>query len=331
LNENELNYTECLYLAGSDFTIPPSNITGISKWKYNKQTNICTLQFKVDTQIQKNVHMYIKITNMYQNHKLYIKSLDPDQLKGKMYEDARDIGSSGTTKCDFLQFGNCQTAAGFTFNQDLSYDKYNPDCLESPRDPVISNAHVDSQYYPCGLIANSMFSDTISPLRCISGNTPCRIPDVEFTQTGIAWPEDKGLYNKTLWATSTKADQIPKMLIPPPAWRKAWPDLYGKGYTASNVPDLASWERFQVWMRKAGLPTFRKFWGQNTTESVDVGIWEVDVQDTWDCRRFEGSKSLIFAETGIIGPRNPFLSILFLIVGIGSLLVTVLLVAVNPR
>ncbi len=51
--------------------------------------------------------------------------------------------------------------------------------------------------------------------------------------------------------------EIRKNLVPPPEWRAAWPEKYGYGYNTSNLPDLKTWERFQVWMRTAGLYTFR--------------------------------------------------------------------------
>jgi hypothetical protein len=86
------------------------------------------------------------------------------------------------------------------------------------------------------------------------------------------------MYGKTQWATdSTKQSQIPTMLIPPPQWRRAWPERWGNGYNASNLPDLKSWERFQVWMRKAGLPTFRKLWGRNDETTLPVGTYRVDI------------------------------------------------------
>lgn len=99
-----------------------------------------------------------------------------------------------------------------------------------------------------------------------------------FSESGIAWPEDAAMYGLTQWATSTDPTviaSIPTQLIPPPMWRKAWPSRFGNGYNQSNLPDLNKWERFQVWMRKSGLPTFRKLWGRNTDSNLNAGNWEV--------------------------------------------------------
>ncbi len=102
-------------------------------------------------------------------------------------------------------------------------------------------------------------------------------------------------------------------------WRTAWPEKWGNGYNSSNLPDLATWERFHVWMRKAGLPTFRKLWGINSVDILRKGTWEVfltllffkivqvSIVDTWNATRFGGTKSLVFADIGILGPQSNFL------------------------
>ncbi len=161
---------------------------------------------------------------MYQNHRLYVKSLDVDQLKGKLYEKVSDIpsSSSSTTNCAFLLQANCDVQKNLKFTGNgLSFAENNPDCRNTIS-PLIQKANKEAQYYPCGLIANSMFSDTISPLRCIGS---CRIPTFSFSETGIAWPEDASLYGDTKWRTSDKKDLIPTFLIPPPQWRQGMFDF----------------------------------------------------------------------------------------------------------
>ena len=248
---------------------------------------------------------------MYQNSRLYAKSLDSDQLRGKIYEKASDIPTS-ITSCGFLQYANCDAAAGVTWSgNSLSYAANNPDCLSNNKSAVIVNANRDAQYYPCGLIANSYFTDEIGDLVC-QGN--CL--NISFSQTGIAWPEDARQYSLTKWATDTsKSSLIKTYLIPPPQWRAAWPDKYGNGYDKDNIPDLGKWERFQVWMRKAGLPHFRKLWGISTS-NLNTGTYQVTITDTWDAYRFNGTKALVFSEVGFMGPKNVYLGYCLLGVGI---------------
>ena len=175
---------------------------------------------------------------------------------------------------------NCDTASKFKSENGISYDKDNEDC-RGTRGPLITAANVDAQYYPCGLIANSMFSDIISGLRCIGSG--CNQLETTFSEKGIAWTEDRNLYARSLWATTLPyKTQISTMLIPPPRWRKAFPE-YASGYNDSNLPDLKQWERFQVWMRKAALPTFRKLWGINDTVGLAQSAYEIDITDSISC------------------------------------------------
>eukprot|EP00842_Homolaphlyctis_polyrhiza_P002599 jgi/Hompol1/333/HPOL_005281-RA len=334
LNEVMFDYTQCSKSATASLAPPPTTLSGVSSitaWKFDNSSNTCTIRFTVPTTLSKTVLMYIRITNMYQNHRLYYKSLDPDQLAGKVYASANDFPTSLETKCDYLQYANCGVASGktWTIGNQMSYADNNPDCLASPRATVIANADVNAQYYPCGLVANSMFSDTISDLSCIGAG--CRLSTYPFSASGIAWPEDSSLYKKTGWATDpTLQSQIPTKLIPPPQWRKAWPNLYGAGYNATNIPDLSQWERFQVWMRKAGLPQFRKLWGRNDNDSLDAGVWEVSIIDAWDVKRFEGTKSLVYSDVGFMGSKNSFLGIAFLTVGCTCALFVVIVGAYKP-
>lgn len=83
-----------------------------------------------------------------------------------------------------------------------------------------------------------------------------------LTQTGISWDADKHKYGTreaTLSSLSSSDNNISAILIPPPKWQEVWAEKWGKGYNSTNLPDLASWEAFQVWMRVAGLPDFRYY------------------------------------------------------------------------
>jgi hypothetical protein len=69
--------------------------------------------------MQAPVYMYYRLTEFYQNHRQYIKNVDPAQLLGTPV----DVGTAKS---------NC--------------------------DPVATNADASKIIYPCGLIANSMFN-----------------------------------------------------------------------------------------------------------------------------------------------------------------------------
>ncbi|KAH9946361.1 cell cycle control protein [Epithele typhae] len=95
------------------------------------QQQQCVLRFDVPVDVKPTVLLYYKLSNFYQNHRRYVKSLNQDQLRGK-FVSASTLGS-----------GDCK-----------------------PLGSIDGKA-----IYPCGLIANSMFNDTFSNLTMATENS----------------------------------------------------------------------------------------------------------------------------------------------------------------
>jgi hypothetical protein len=188
-------------------------------------TTTCSIQFQIPDDIGPPVLFYYRLTNFYQNHRRYVKSLDTDQLKGHAIKNSTIHGGS----CDPLRL-----------------------------------APNGKAYYPCGLIANSMFNDTFHSPIIVGSPSNKTYP---MTNKGIAWDSDRALYGKTEY----KADQV----WPPPNWQPRYP----KGYSEANLPNLHEMEEFQVWMRTAGLPTFSKLALRNDNATMKKGNYQVDIDD----------------------------------------------------
>lgn len=190
---------------------------------------ICSIQFEIENEIGPPVLLYYRLTNFYQNHRRYVKSEDPEQLQGTFRSNSSISGSD----CDPLKLDSKGKA-----------------------------------YYPCGLIANSVFNDTFSQLTRLnpaSGQSDY----YNMTTKGIAWDSDKDLFKKTAYTN----DQV----SPPPNWKTRYP----LGYTDENpIPDISQDEGFMVWMRTAGLPTFSKLAMRNDNESMTVARYQIDIQDS---------------------------------------------------
>jgi len=254
VQELSIDYTNCNGV-GDDFVPVPdkyvhasfkssSNTTSRPQWKSpsrtvtpqfgvdQEDTPVCTIQFTLPNPIGSPVYLYYRLTNFYQNHRRYVKSLQLDQLKGK-FVDNSTIGSSS---CNPLQTG---------------------------RD--------DIAYYPCGLIANSIFNDTINSPTLVSSAGGQTAKNYSMTNKGVAWSSDLDLYGKTAYKNNE--------VLPPPNWQKRFPD----GYTDENpIPDLSTYEEFAVWMRTAGLPTFSKLALRNDHDVMPAGTYEIEI---YDCKR----------------------------------------------
>jgi hypothetical protein len=222
------------------------------------QTHSCVIQFDIVADLQAPVFQYYKLTNFYQNNRRYVQSLDTTQLQGQ-YVDASTLSGS-----------NCKPLAVTSDGKGI---------------------------YPCGLIANSVFNDTISGFRPNSDESGAS--DYNFTQNGIAWPGEAKKYSATSGYVG-KLDEI----VPPPNWALRYPNNYSDD---SPPPDLTQDEHFQNWMRTAGLPTFSKLYGRNDTTTLPAGQYQVQIYYNYPVQGYKGTKSLVISTVSWIGGKNPFL------------------------
>lgn len=74
-------------------------------------------------------------------------------------------------------------------------------------------------------------------------------------------------------------------------------------------------EHFIVWMRTAGLPTFRKLYGR--VENLKAGYYYLKVNNQFNVKPFDGKKSFVLSTTNMLGGKNYFLA--FCYIGLGTL------------
>jgi len=262
-----LEYTKC-NTATTEFTALPdfdyqlrSSDSGKKinppEWSSPDGGKTCRIRFHLPADLGSPVFLYYRLTNFYQNHRRYTRSLDTDQLKGK------------DRSANSLDSGDCKPLA-----------KEN-----------------DKPIYPCGLIANSMFNDTIGQPVLLNtlGNGETN-QTYTFSYSNIAWPGERKKYTDT-------PKYKPSEVVPPPNWRQIWPE-YNE---TVGFPKLASDEHFQNWMRTAGLPTFTKLYGRNDNEPMREGTYIIDIGMNFPVEQFSGTKAIVISTVAWIGGKNPFL------------------------
>jgi hypothetical protein len=223
---------------------------------------VCTLQFSIPGDIQPPVYLYYVLTNFYQNHRRYVRSLDTSQLKG----DALDNSTIDGSACDPLRLREGKAI------------------------------------YPCGLIANSIFNDTINSPVFTSESGGADPSVYRMTNKSIAWSSDSELYKKT----SYRPDQV----APPPNWARRFPD----GYTEDTLPDISTYEELQVWMRTAGLPKFSKLALRNDDDVLRAGTYQLQIYDYFPTSVYGGTKSILLSTRTVVGGKNSFLGIAYIVV-----------------
>ena len=129
--------------------------------------NKCEISFLIEKNMKKNVFVYYRLKNFYQNHRRYIKSKSIKQLKGNIMKES-DIKDD----CDPI-----------ILNKDIYEGVNSSDGLKT-LDP-------DGVAHPCGLIAKSYFNDTYE-IKKQGGNE-----EITISPNGIAWSVDKDKYKNS--------------------------------------------------------------------------------------------------------------------------------------
>ena len=120
----------------------------------------CEINFTIPKKMKKNVFVYYRLKNFYQNHRRYMKSKSIKQLKGNVMKES-DIKD------------DCEP---IVLNKDLyeGISNINGTVL----DP-------DGVAHPCGLIAKSFFNDSFEIKRKGENET------ITINNTKISWSKDK--------------------------------------------------------------------------------------------------------------------------------------------
>ena len=130
----------------------------------NSENSTCEVNFTIEKDMKKNVFVYYRLKNFYQNHRRYIKSKSNKQLKGNVMEE-NEIKDD----CDPI-----------ILNKDIYLGVKALNGTELDPDGV---AH------PCGLIAKSYFNDTFEIIKQ-GGNE-----EIIILGNDIAWKVDKEKYH----------------------------------------------------------------------------------------------------------------------------------------
>jgi len=151
--------------------------------------------------------------------------------------------------------------------------------------------------YPCGLIANSFFNDTFNAtlFPAVTPSVGNFLSGDEWQKYGIAWSSD----------INEKFKEIPGPL--PSTVTRIGPG----GFTLPDVTD----EDFIVWMRTAGLPTFKKLYRKIMYTNLKAGdVLSISMVNVFPVESFSGQKAIVLSTVSWLGGKNDFLGWAYIVV-----------------
>jgi len=193
--------------------------------------------------------------------------------------------------------------------------------LSSYCDPMTKNGSLTLN--PCGLIANSYFTDIIS----------CSTHTMD--ESDIAWSSDddkfvqpQGFEYSEIEDTST--DTCSTYNLPTDCktycsggtcYFYYYPNDDTTQYLYESYPSQitpiegVTNEHFKVWMRTAALSEFRKLYGVIDGSFSKGEIISFTVNANYEVQSFSGKKTLVISTVGEFGGRNPYLGVSYIVVG----------------
>ncbi|KAH8788466.1 CDC50/LEM3 family [Diaporthe sp. PMI_573] len=306
IRQIRIDYTRCDEIESYDEleVMPPDNVfkqfrassagQPVDQWKRSNQTltfdgvtknyTMCTIEFFLPEDLQPPVLYHYQLTNFLQNHREYINSRHNGQLAGQNIS----LSAIKTSECGPLK------------------------TLRSTDDGT------ERIIYPCGLIANSYFNDTFeNPLRLATASTSNKTQPYVMLKTGIAMELDKTLYRPSAYEFAYGPAGNRSTIVPPPAWAARFPN----GYHSGNMFNPAVDESFMVWMRNSAGSRFSKLAMRNDKDTMERGMYRLNVFSHFPAKDNRGSKSLIISTKSVIGYGNDFVGSAYVALGGCSLLI----------
>lgn len=302
-----------------DYTDEQPNGSGIGSFELNIQADM-----------EPPIWVYYQLEGFYQNHRRYVKSYDPSQLQqADAPKTSMNVARSKCTPENFDAAGRvlypCGLVARSVFNDtfvlvqrqeggdwERVYVDSEASTIAWPADinGKFRNADPEGidpasgQQYQAAL--NMWILGWFPPVDCQQWNFS---NGKEYVPVSLATRMDRNLQVVDCAGYMSGNPQCRFV-------RNGQPFVCEGDY---RLVKRMSWGiesgHLIVWMRIAGLPTFRKLWGKVTTPLKAGTTLKVYYSDNFPVKPFYGRKALVLSTGSILGGRNDILGYGYIAVG----------------
>jgi hypothetical protein len=282
----------------------------------------CKVSMTAPVDMAAPVYVYYQLSNFYQNHRRYVKSYDRSQLLGCTSTSGGSCSAyAPSTQCDplvnngTLLLNPCGLIANSLFNDVILV---NTPGLSMQYDGTAWATDENKYHQPEGFEYQE--DDSGKALGCYTrGKDTLRGGAAACADCTI----NGAFYDKCKAYQCTPAPELSKYYgcSPGKYYLFVYPEPHATQYLYESFPEVATpmmgveTNRFQVWMRVAALPKFRKLYGIiNTDIKANTNV-EFMVKANFDVTHFGGTKSLVLTTSSWFGGKNEFLGTCFTVVG----------------
>jgi len=262
----------------------------------------CTFDIVIEEEMKPPIMFYYGLTNFYQNHRVYVRSRSFEQLKA-VYMDPEQTGEKvllKDTTCDPLS----TTKVG----------------------------GVSKDLYPCGLIANSFFTDKFSAelKKKSDGSVVSLCEDCKPPPTGGEWTDEivskwksEKTWSKSDITWSTDKDFFINFDSVPPSATRRSPKIEKMNLPWPEDQDL------QVWMRTAKAGDFIKPYRRIHGHTLKPGdVFKVTAHNHFRVDEFDGQKSVALLTPGPLGQGSKALGQIYQAIGVIQLFIVFMMIVV---
>lgn len=247
----------------------------------NNEGKTCKVEFTLDSDVDGPLYVYYQISNFFQNHRRYYKSLSIPQLMGEnLAEGDVELNCNPLYMNASLLLNPCGLIANSFFNDVFSVDS----AASTPTNLAMDETGI------------AVYSDRETLYKQVDGFESVEVDNINTaTCVGVGLPADCKSY------TDASTGQ---------SYLFYYPDDDTVQYLYESYPEQISPidgvtnEHFIVWMRTAALPTFRKLYGTIGGSFSQGDKIVFDITANFEVGSFDGTKSLILTDLGDLGGKN---------------------------